>query len=143
MEPTMSFAAPISTPADVTATAVSPEVPSTEFAPEVPVTAPQQVSSFENISIYAESISQSSSNDPSQAVFDIVLTVGWSCPTTGEYKNAKILKTISFNKQNLADQTNVQQVTFVESKQPEKKTNSKLLKNMRELAGVQGKGTFV
>jgi hypothetical protein len=144
MEPTMSFSAPVANaPAEVTQAPVSPEVPTTSFAPEVPVVAPQQMPAFENINVYAESISPSSSNDPSQSVFDIVLSVNWTCPATGEYKTAKMLKTVSFCKQSLADQTSSQPVTFVESKKEEKKDNSKLLKGLRELAGVPGKGTFV
>lgn len=144
----MSFSAPISTAvADVAAVspsiAVSSEVPNTSFAPEVPVIAPQEKQSYENIEIYPESISPSSSNDPSCAVFDIILSVNWTCPATGEYKRAKVLKTISFSKTSLTDQTFSQQVAFVESTQPEiKKDHSKLLNTLRELAGVSGERTF-
>ena len=145
MEPTMSFSAPVANaPVDVTAIApVSPEVPTTSYTPEVPVTAPQQQPAYENINVWSESISPSSSADPGQAVFDIVLSVNWTCPTTGEYGTAKVLKTVSFCKQSLADQVTGQPVTYVESKQVDKKDNAKLLKTMRELAGVAGKGTFV
>jgi hypothetical protein len=126
------------------ATSVAPsDVPSTEFQPEVPVIAPQQAPAFNDINVYAESISSSSSNDPSQAVFDMVLTVSWICPATGEYKNAKIVKTVSFCKQSLADQTQAQPVAVVESKDAGKKDISKLLNTMRELAGVPGSNTFV
>lgn len=144
MEPTMSFTAPVTNaPTDVTVAApVSPEVPTTSFAPEVPVVAPQQLPAYENINVYAESISPSSSGDPSQVVFDIVLNVSWTCPANGEYKNAKMLKSVSFCKNSLVDQTNSQPVTFVEEK-AEKKENAKWLKGLRELAGVAGKGTFV
>jgi len=151
MEPTMNFSAPLSQvpvqSADTVGAAfdtpVVSTVPNTEYSPEVPVVAPQQEPSFQDVSVYAESISASSSNDPSQAVFDIVLNVSWTCPASGEYKNAKVLKSISFCKASLADQTSGQQVTFVESKQPEvKKDNTKLLNTMRELAGVPGNRTF-
>lgn len=145
MEPTMSFSAPVANaPVDVTAVApISTEVPTTSYSPEVPVTAPQQQPAYENIYVWAESISPSSSADTAQAVFDIVLSVNWTCPVSGETKIAKVLKTVSFNKQSLADQTAGQPVAYVESKQVEKKDNAKLLKTMRELAGVAGKGTFV
>jgi hypothetical protein len=73
----------------------------------------------------------------------MVLTVSWICPTTGEYKNAKIVKTVSFCKQSLADQTQAQPVAVVESKDAGKKDISKLLNTMRELAGVPGSNTFV
>ena len=136
-----------------TATAVVPDtaqatvppmsdVPSTAFQPEVPVIAPQQEASYENINAYPESISCSSSGDPSKAVFDIVITVSWQCPASGEYKNAKILKSVAFDKICLVDQSNNQQVTVVETTQ-KKVDNSKLLRTMRELAGVPGKDNFV
>ena len=118
------------------------DVPSTAFQPEVPVIAPQQEASYENINAYPESISCSSSGDPSKAVFDIVITVSWQCPASGEYKNAKILKSVAFDKICLVDQSNNQQVTVVEATQ-KKADNSKMLRTMRELAGVPGKDNFV
>ena len=148
MEPTISFSAPvadqgINAPVDIAPVAtapVSPEVPTTNFQPEVPVTVAPQVPQYESINVFAESISSSSSNSPNQAVFDIVLSVSWTCPATGDYKTAKILKTIGFDKESLFSQTGAQQVTTVESVQTKP---NKTLKTLRELAGIPGKGNFV
>ena len=148
MEPTISFSTPayagmVNAPVDIApvpTVPVSPEVPTTDFQPEVPVTVAPQVPQYENINVFAESISSSSSNSPNQAVFDIVLSVSWNCPTTGDYKTAKILKTIGFDKESLFAQTGSQPVTAVESVQTKP---NKTLKTLRELAGIPGKGNFV
>lgn len=146
MEPQFSFTSAAGAevmPTDAVAALPAPtDVPSTEFAPEVPVVAPQQQFNCENINVFPESISMSSSENPEQAVFDIVLSVSWTCPQSGEYQTTKLVKSIGFNKLSLINQTNSQPVSIVEAQQ-EKKDNSKLLRTMRELAGVAGKDTFV
>jgi hypothetical protein len=120
-----------------------PGVPSTAFAPEVPVVAPQEQYCGENINVFAESISSSSSDSQDQAVFDIVLSVTWTCPQSGEYKTSKIVKSISFNKTNLLGLTSNQPVAVVEDIQAKHEKMSKAIKNLRELAGVPGFGNFV
>jgi hypothetical protein len=152
MDPQFSFT---SAPAADTATAVVPDVaqspvmpvsdvPSTAFQPEVPVVAPQQEPDLSNVNVWAESISQSSGQG-NTAIFDIVLTVSWQ--EGEEYKTAKIVKSVEFCKQALLSQAQNTCAAFVESKSPvaeqKKVDNSKLLRTMRELAGVPGKDNFV
>ena len=119
------------------------DVPSTAYAPEVPVVAPQEQYCGENINVFAESISSSSSDSQDQAVFDIVLSVTWTCPQSGEYKTSKIVKSIGFNKTSLLGQTSNQPVAVVENVQVKQEKLSKAIKNLRELAGVPGFGNFV
>lgn len=145
MEPQFSFTSSTGAevmPTDAVAALPAPtDVPSTAFAPETPVVAPQQVPNTSNISLFADSISLSNGDCDGKAIFDIVLTVSWA---DGEnYQTAKIVKSVSFDKLSILEHVNcATPVTVVEQVQ-QKKDNSKLLRTMRELAGVAGKDTFV
>lgn len=136
-----SDAAPVSAPI----VPVAVNAPTTDYQPETPVTVPPTFPEMSDFYVSADSISSASSNDINSAMFDIVVNASWTCPTTGQFKTAKIVKTISLDKKTLFTQMLAQPVSIVETKAPveEKKDNSKLLKKMRELAGIPGRGNFV
>ena len=143
MEPTISFAAPVASaePAAVSLPPVDTTVPNTEFSPETPVVAPQQEPSYQDVHMYAESITSSSCDDQNNNAFDIVLNVSWTCPMTGTYNSAKVVKTVAFAKSKIMEQVAAQPIAVVESVKAKPKTD--VAKLMRELAGIPGKNTFV
>ncbi len=133
-----SIAAPLAVAAIPSDVALTPE-------PAVP-TAPTQdnvpCQTSCDVNVYIDSNSSSNNGSGSLAVFDLVLNVNWT--ENGEYKSAKVIKTVAFDKNQLLSDALSSKVTVVESKHVSKqeRTNDTLIK-MRELAGIPGKGTFV
>ena len=130
--PVPSPAAPLAVSAIPAETAFTPE-PAVE--PNTPANAgcPAQC----DVSVYIDSTSSSSGGD-TLAVFDLVLNVSWT--ENNQYKSAKVIKTVAFDKNQILTDALASKVTVVEGKK--ENSNAALIK-MRELAGIPGKGTYV
>jgi hypothetical protein len=100
--------------------------------------------------LYATPVSITPSDDGGMNVFafDIVINLSYTVnlpDNTQRYQNAKILKTVAFNKGKLLDEVLSSKVSIVENKKESQKPvlAEKSLNNLRVLAGIPGKKTFI